>query len=76
MYYDRKIYEISSMPDIILFANSDKGAIDTVDQLCYSYSFPIKTRRWFVAYFVYNINLAVFNVFLCWRYKKSRLSKQ
>ena len=31
MYYDRKIYEISSVPDIILFANSDKGAIDTVD---------------------------------------------
>jgi len=33
-------------PEIILFYNSTKGAVDTVDQTVHYYSCRIKTCRW------------------------------
>lgn len=38
--------EATQKPEIILDYNATKGAVDTVDQMCGSYSVARKTRRW------------------------------
>jgi len=39
-------------PEIILFYNSTKGGVDTIDQMVRYYSCRIKTRRWPLAFFM------------------------
>lgn len=41
----------NSKPEIILYYNSTKGAVDTLDQMCHYYSTKRKTRRWPLAMF-------------------------
>ena len=64
MHHDNHVDKDTSKPDIILSYNSTKGAVDTVDQLCHSYSVQRKSKRWPVAYFMSTINLAGINLFL------------
>lgn len=54
-------------PDIVLFYNSTKGAVDTVEQLCNSYSPQRQTKRWPLAYFMNILNLACINGFMLFR---------
>lgn len=64
MHHDDSIDSNSGKPDIILFYNQTKGAVDTVDQLCHSYSVQRKTRRWPLACFFNMLNLIGINAFI------------
>lgn len=44
-------------PDIIEFYNSTKGGVDTLDQLCHTYSCSRKTRRWPLCLFYNLLNI-------------------
>ena len=44
-------------PDMILYYNQTKGVVDTVDQICHTYSVQRKTKRWPLAYFMNLYNL-------------------
>ena len=65
MHHDNHVDKDTGKPDIILFYNSTKGAVDTVDQLCHSYRVQRKSKRWPVEYFMNTINLAGINTFIC-----------
>ena len=67
MHHDGEVDENSHKPDIILFYNSTKGAVDTVDQLSHSYSAQRRTRRWPLAFFTNIVNLAAINAFILFR---------
>ena len=43
-HYD-KIDDQTGKPDIILYYNQTKGAVDAVDQMCYIYSVKRRTKR-------------------------------
>lgn len=61
MHSDSSIDQDSNKPEIITFYNSTKGGIDTVDQLCNSYSVSRRTRRWPLAIFFSLLNVAGIN---------------
>lgn len=46
--------ENKKLPDIIQFYNETKGGVDSMDQLCHTYSTSRKTRRWPLCLF-YNL---------------------
>ena len=64
MHHDDKIDEQTGKPDIILYYNHTKGAVDTVDQICHTYSVQRKTKRWPFAYFMNVINLGGLNSYI------------
>ena len=81
MHHDSEVDKDTGKPDIIMFYNSTKGAVDTVDQLCHSYSVQRKSKRWPLAYFMNNINLAGINAFICFLnsfpgWNKGKLNKR
>ena len=53
-------------PEIIMFYNSTKGGVDTVDQMVRYYSCRIKTRRWPLVLFMNCIDIAAVNAFVIW----------
>lgn len=48
-------------PEIITFYNSTKGGVDTVDQMCGTYSVARRTRRWPMVVFFACLNVAGIN---------------
>lgn len=48
-------------PEIILFYNSTKGGVDTVDQMCANYTVQKRTRRWPLVIFYQLMNIAGLN---------------
>ena len=61
---DDKIDPETQKPDIILDYNKNKGGVDTVDQLCNTYSVARKTRRWPLAVFFSLLNIGGINAFV------------
>ncbi|XP_072392132.1 uncharacterized protein [Diabrotica undecimpunctata] len=61
MHYSRKIDPETDKPEIILDYNSTKGAVDTVDQICSSYTTQRITRRWPLALFFKILDIASIN---------------
>lgn len=61
MHSDISIDQESNKPEVIHFYNSTKGGIDTVDQLCNSYSVSRRTSRWPLAIFFSLLNIAGIN---------------
>ena len=57
MHHDDKIDDQTGKPDIILYYNQTKAEVDTVDQMCHTYSIKRKTKRWPLAYFMNLLNL-------------------
>lgn len=55
------------LPEIIEFYNSTKGGVDTLDQLCHSYSCGRKTRRWPLCLFYNLLNITGYNSMLLLR---------
>ena len=53
-------------PEIILFYNSTKGGVDTVDQMVRYYSCRIKTSRWPLAFFMNCLDIAAVNALVIW----------
>ena len=64
MHHDDKIGDQSGKSDIILYYNHTKGVVDTVDQMCYTYSMQRKTKRWPLAYFINLLNLGGLNSYI------------
>lgn len=51
----------TELPEIIKFYNSTKGGVDTLDQLCHTYSTGRKTRRWPFCLFCNLLNIVGYN---------------
>lgn len=51
----------TKLPEIIEFYNSTKGGVDTLDQLCHTYSTSRKTRRWPLCLFYNLLNIVGYN---------------
>ena len=64
MHHDGTIDDQTGKSDIILHYNQTKGAEDTVDQMCHTYSVQRKTRRWPLAYFMNLLNLGGLNAYI------------
>ena len=75
MHNDDKVDDATGKPDIILFYNSTKGGVDTVDQFAQSYSVQHKTKRWPLAYFMNVLNLSAINAYIA-VYAMSKLEKR
>ena len=67
MHEDAAIYsDDSKKPDIILFYNSTKGGVDTIDQMCRHYTAKPETRRWPMAVFYAMLNIEALNAYVIW----------
>lgn len=51
----------TELPEIIQFYNSTKGGVDTLDQLCHTYSTNRRTRRWPLCLFYNLLNIVGYN---------------
>lgn len=51
----------TNKPEVIHFYNSNKGGVDTVDQLCSSYSVSRRSRRWPLCVFFQLLNIGGVN---------------
>lgn len=51
----------TNLPEIIQFYNSTKGGVDTLDQLCHTYSTGRKTRRWPLCLFYNLLDIVGYN---------------
>ena len=83
MHHDDKIDDQTGKPDIILYYNQTKGAMDTVDKMCHTYSVQRKTKRQLLAYFMNLLNLGGLNSYITcntrnsqWCQKLSRKRRQ
>lgn len=61
MHASDDVDEETNKPDIVLFYNSTKGGIDTVDQMCGNYTVAKRTKRWPLALFFQLLNIAGIN---------------
>ena len=61
MHSDGTVDAESQKPDIILFYNSTKGGIDTIDQMCGNYSVQRKTKRYPLVVFFHLLNIGGIN---------------
>ncbi len=60
MHHDRAIYSATGdarKSEVITFYNSTKGAIDTVNEMCGSYSISRKSNRWPLTLFYALVNV-------------------
>ena len=66
MHHEPSIDSKSGKPDIILFYNSTKSGVDTVDQLCHKYTTKRPTRRWPMCIFYGILDIAAINAMVIW----------
>ena len=64
MHHDAKIDDEVGKPDIILYYNQTKRAVDTMYQMCHTYSMQSKTKRRPLAYFMNLLNLGGMNSYI------------
>lgn len=67
-------------PEVILAYNEDKGDVDVVDQIIYTYRTRVATLRWPMVVFYSIIDVAALNAFIIWLHKnptwKSNMAKE
>lgn len=61
MHHDNKLDQETNKPDMIMEYNRTKGGVDTVDQLCHTYSVKRSTRRWPMCVFYGLLDIAAIN---------------
>ena len=76
MHADDIVDRSSNKPDIVLFYNSTKGGIDTVDEMCGNYSVQKRTRRWPLVLFFQMINIEGINSNIIYKYFHIDSNKQ
>lgn len=64
---DASIDEGSNKPEMICFYNKTKGGVDTVDQMCSTYSVSRKSNRWPLTVFFPTLNVAGINAQIIYR---------
>lgn len=67
MHDDAKIDEETNKPEMILDYNMTKGGVDTVDQMCSSYSVSRINRRWPLTLFFSFMNMAGINALVLYQ---------
>lgn len=68
MHNDDAVHQDSHKPDIILFYNSTKGGIDTVDQKTGNFTVQRRTRRWPLVVFFQIMNIAALNSYIVYKF--------
>ena len=53
-------------PEVILFYNSTKGGVDTMDQMLRCYSIKRMTQRWPMVIFYNMVDVSAMNAFIVW----------
>ena len=53
-------------PEVILYYNSTKGGVDTLDRMVRTYTCKRMTKRWPVALFYNMIDVSAVNAFIVW----------
>lgn len=77
MHDDDMVDKDSQKPDIILFYNSTKGGIDTVDQQTANYTVQRRCRRWPLVIFFQVMNIAALNSYIVYKfYPKNEVSRR
>lgn len=61
MHDNNLVNSDTNKPEVIHFYNSNKGGVDTVDQLCSGYSVSRRTRRWPLCIFFQLLNIGGVN---------------
>lgn len=69
MHHEPSVDSVSGKPDIILFYNSTKSGVDTVDQLCHKYTVKRPTKRWPLCIFYGILDIAAINSMVIWLQK-------
>ncbi|KAK3885606.1 hypothetical protein Pcinc_010197 [Petrolisthes cinctipes] len=54
-------------PSVIKSYNANMGGIDKSDMLVHLYKTPMKSKRWYMRFFAYCLDLCVCNAWLCYR---------
>lgn len=67
MHHNQSIDTNSGKPEIIIFYNSTKGGVDTLDQKCANYSVARRTQRWPCVIFSAILNISMVNGFILWK---------
>lgn len=68
--------EADGKAEINVFYNKTKGGVDTLDELCHTYSVQRKTNRWPFAYFMNLINVSCVAAFVLWRTLGGRIDQR
>lgn len=61
MHSNNNVDSKTQKPEIVLFYNSTKGGVDTVDQMCGNYTVQKRTKRWPLVIFYQLLNIAGIN---------------
>jgi len=67
MHHSRAIDEETNKPEIIMDYNRTKGGVDTLDQMCATYSTSRSSRRWPLTIFFAFLNISLVNSYVIWR---------
>ena len=59
-------------PDMILYYNSTKGTVDTLDQCLHAYSCPIKTNSWSNKLLFNLLDIGAINAFVVFRHNNTQ----
>lgn len=67
MHHDSSVDEANAnKPEIIMYYNSTKGAVDTLDQEVHQYMSKRRTNRWPFAFFMNGLDVTGFAAFVIW----------
>ena len=76
LHNDRQININSGKPQIIEDYNKTKGGVDTLDQLCSTFSTGRSTKRWPTAAFLAIIDIMGVNAYVIYKHYGSRLTTE
>ena len=78
MHHDRGVHPLArkNKPDMIIFYNGTKGAVDAMDKMAHAYSTKRVTKRWPMVMFFYSIDLSTIASRVIWqkRFPEDKLS--
>ena len=70
-HHDSKVNQtVQNKPEMILFYNKNKGAVDTVDHLVENFSCRRKTKRWTFNVLLYLLDIAAHNAFCLYKMRQ------
>lgn len=74
LHHDDAINIETGKPESIMYYNSTKSGVDTLDQLCANYTVQRGSRRWTMALFYDIINISLINAYIVYNCNQQRLN--